>query len=340
VTSIEEWILVVRFAHPRILPFPFSGTPAGSHLDALRLEQHGSRTDLLMDYQELQITAPLTISERENKLWEKVQGKWVPRRVRFRDVQFQEGVALYERLPSLPEYDKARELLAMLCFRSFDGINYYVISPRGLENPDLVLAVRCCLPEERSGAGRETTFERDWSPVPPCPPRPVPLPHWLHRRFGGDPIHFWMDDKLQPRRLFIGSREFQSEQRPRGIHSVFNYGDEPSLWTENKHLQPGDHWTKIGEGSDGISPVDLAQEAQKLIERLRAEERVLVHCSAGMNRSVSVCCAALIKLENLSAEAALERVRQHHPWARPDPRYWLKLRWLAQNQQSVTNSTR
>jgi hypothetical protein len=37
----------------------------------------------------------------------------------------------------------------------------------------------------------------------------------------------------------------------------------------------------------------------------------------------------LILLEKLSAEDALERVRQHHPWARPDTRHWLALRWLA-----------
>ena len=30
-----------------------------------------------------------------------------------------------------------------------------------------------------------------------------------------------------------------------------------------------------------------------------------------------------------AAEAALERVREHHPWARPDPYHWLALRWLA-----------
>jgi protein-tyrosine phosphatase len=55
----------------------------------------------------------------------------------------------------------------------------------------------------------------------------------------------------------------------------------------------------------------------------------LVHCSAGFNRSVTVCCAVLILLEGLSADAALARVREHHPWARPDSQHWLALRWLA-----------
>jgi hypothetical protein len=163
------------YAHPRILPFPFSGTPAGGHLDALRLEQHGSNTDLIMDYQELYLTAPLIISEREEKLWERVQGVWIPRRVRFTKVQIQEGMALCERLPKLADDDKARELLAMLCFRSFDGTHYYIISPRGVENPDLVLAVHRCLPEERPGTNQEANFERDWSPCPPNPPGLMPV---------------------------------------------------------------------------------------------------------------------------------------------------------------------
>ena len=78
-----------------------------------------------------------------------------------------------------------------------------------------------------------------------------------------------------------------------------------------------------------MTAADLAEEAGWVIERLEKGERVLVHCSAGMNRSSSVCCAVVILLEGLSAEAALERVRRRHPWARPDPRHWLALRWLA-----------
>jgi dual specificity phosphatase 12 len=69
-----------------------------------------------------------------------------------------------------------------------------------------------------------------------------------------------------------------------------------------------------------------------VIEHLKNKQRVLVHCVAGMNRSTTICCAVLILLEGLSAEAALERVREHHPWARPDSHHWLMLRWLASGQ--------
>ncbi len=78
-----------------------------------------------------------------------------------------------------------------------------------------------------------------------------------------------------------------------------------------------------------MSVADLTAEAQWVVEHLRVGRRALVHCSAGMNRAATICCAALILLEGLSAEAALKRVREHHPWARPDPYHWLALRWLA-----------
>jgi protein-tyrosine phosphatase len=74
---------------------------------------------------------------------------------------------------------------------------------------------------------------------------------------------------------------------------------------------------------------EVIEEAEWVIERLRMGRRVLVHCSAGMNRSGTVCCAVLTLLEGISAEDALERVREHHPWARPDSHHWLVLRWLA-----------
>jgi hypothetical protein len=85
-----------------------------------------------------------------------------------------------------------------------------------------------------------------------------------------------------------------------------------------------------------LAPPELFSENGRPRERLRGQylplragQRVLAHCVAGLNRSVTIGCAALILLEGLSAEAALERVREHHPWARPDSHHWLMLRWLA-----------
>jgi hypothetical protein len=39
-----------------------------------------------------------------------------------------------------------------------------------------------------------------------------------------------------------------------------------------------------------------------------------------------------MQLEGITAEQALERVYENHPWAKPDPHHWLMLRWLEKNR--------
>ena len=86
------------------------------------------------------------------------------------------------------------------------------------------------------------------------------------------------------------------------------------------------------EGPQGIDIAQIIAEAQWVIDRLQAGQRVLVHRSAGLNRSVTICCAVLMQVKNLSAEEALARVREHHPWAQPGSHHWLRLRWMAHNR--------
>ena len=82
-----------------------------------------------------------------------------------------------------------------------------------------------------------------------------------------------------------------------------------------------------------MSVEEIQEEASWIIDRLKDNRRVLVHCAAGMNRSATVSCAVLMLLEGLRAEDALERVREHHPWARPDSHHWLALRWLEKTKK-------
>ncbi|HEY3476204.1 MAG TPA: dual specificity protein phosphatase, partial [Anaerolineales bacterium] len=172
------------------------------------------------------------------------------------------------------------------------------------------------------------TVERDWCPPPPMPQRLIPQPASLHRRFGGDPITLHIGARPHHRRLFVGGLDIQPGERPQ-VDAVLNVNEKPSQWVRHHRMVPQDRWENKGEGADGMSLDDIRGEAQWVIKHLKKNQRVLVHCAAGMNRSATVCCAALILLEGLTAERALERVREHHPWARPDSRHWLKLRWLA-----------
>jgi hypothetical protein len=157
----------------------------------------------------------------------------------------------------------------------------------------------------------------------------LPMPKSVHRRFGGDPVRVVIDSRPSSRRLFIGGIDIQPETRPE-VDFVLNVGENPSKWAPAGVTHPNDRWDNKGEGSAGMSVAVIRQEAEWIIERLKAGQRVLVHCVAGMNRSATICCAAVMLLEGLSAEQALERVREHHPWSRPDANHWLKLRWMAQ----------
>jgi hypothetical protein len=155
----------------------------------------------------------------------------------------------------------------------------------------------------------------------------VPKPQRLHQRYGGDPITIHLNDQPFARRLFVGGMEHQSDQRP-DVDAMLNLSEDDNRWP----LTAADRRAEKGEGSLGMDLAEIVAEAQWVIDRLRAGQRVLVHCAGALNRSVTICWAVLMQLGNLSAEEALNRVREHHPWARPDSYYWLRPLWLAQSR--------
>jgi hypothetical protein len=210
-----------------------------------------------------------------------------------------------------------------------ESLLFFRLFGRSLELADLRFFARRVVWEDRNGDSYPATHERDWSPSPPMPAGLVPQPSAIHRCFGGDPVTITLGGKAYQRRLFVGGLEIQPMQRPH-VDAVLNLGEDPSRWVAAGSLPGSDRWENKGEGSTGMSVDDIRQEAEWVIERLLSSQRVLVHCQAGMNRSVTICCAVLILLEGLDAFAALDRVRAHHPWARPDGHHWLALKWLAQ----------
>jgi hypothetical protein len=281
-----------------------------------------------MEYHELRYTTPPVWLERDGKPHEQGQGHYVPRRIRFIGVEIMEGEELFACMHDLAPDHSSRLLSDVLHWRSPSGGDRFLFILRDENLPALYLKARRCALEERVGAPEEIAYTRDWSPTPHAAPRLVPDTKWIYRRYGGDPIEINLNGRTQRWRLFIGGVTIQGEQRPK-VDAILNVGEEASRWTSNDPSHAGDRWATKGEGSEGMDSADLAEEARWVIERLEAGQRVLVHCVGGMNRSTSICCAVLILLEGLTAEAALERVRVHHPWGRPDATHWLALRWLA-----------
>jgi hypothetical protein len=311
----------------RLPHFPFAASLANARLDALWDEGR----DLLMEYHELRLLVPPEWVDGAGRPRQRVRGHYLPRRLRFRDVAVMNREGLYTHLESVPPDDPTRTLTGLHHWRTPEGQIYYLFGIRADEASALLFTAKLCRAEERAGPALEAELICEWSPTPPSRPRWVPQPARLHQRYGGDPITIHLNGRAQPRRLFIGGVDVQGPRRPE-MDAVLNLGEEASRWAA--HAQPADRWAEKGEGRYGMELADITAEADWVIERLRAGQKLLVHCAAGMNRSATVCCAALIRLEGLSAEAALERVREHHPWARPDSYHWLALRWLAHTQGS------
>jgi hypothetical protein len=317
-----------RTKHARILAFPCADSLSSARLDALHDESCDQHHDLAIDYHELCLLAPPELFSCDEGPRERVRGHYVPRRLRFVGVRWLECTGLYTQLEALPLDHDARSLRGMLHWRPPGKQALYLLLNGAVEPATLMLSARRCVSEERSGAAELVVLVRDWSPPPSLPARLVPAPKQLQRRYGGDPVAIWLGGRVYHRRLFVGGVDCQSDRRP-SVDAVLNLGEDPSRWAVAARPHPADRWACKGEGKGGMGVAEIVNEAEWVVDRLHAGQRVLVHCSAGLNRSVTVCCAALILLEGLSAEAALDRVREHHPWARPDGHHWLTLRWLA-----------
>lgn len=319
----------------RLLAFPLDQSPSGGRLDMLQPQWHGDRPELLMQFQELIPSAPPELIERNGMPVERLRGLYVPRCLRFVGARIVRGTELPASLARLPADDPDRAVTGTWQWRNPTGENYYLLGVHIAEVPSLLMTAERCISEPRDGPAQRVDLTRDWSPTPASPARRIPDPQWLHQRYGGDPIPVQLSARLYHRRLFIGGVDVQGLQRP-DVHAVLNLGEEPSRWAAVCPPHPADRWADKGEGSQGMDAAEISEEALWVVERLRAGQRVLVHCSAGMNRSATICCAVLELLEGLSAEAALERVRAHHPWARPDSHHWLQLRWLAHVQRAAS----
>lgn len=310
--------------HTHILEFPHTHSLVNARLDDLREETHGSRRELIFDYQELRLSAAPELIAIDDRPYERLRGEYVPRRLRLSGLHWAKREGVFTHPADIAPNDDARLLEGMLCWRTPDDEEYCLLLDHGGPSNGFSFSARDCVSEERTGPVEPIEIVRDWSSPPMLPARLVPKPQRLHQRYGGDPITIHMNGRMFHQRLFVGGLEHQSDQRP-DVHAVLNLSEDDNRWP----LTAADRRAEKGEGLQGMDIAEIAAEAQWVIERLQAGQRVLVHCSGGLNRSVTICCAVLTQLEHLSAEDALNRVREHHPWARPDSHHWLKLRWLA-----------
>jgi hypothetical protein len=313
--------------HARLLRFPEGQDPSGGRVVAVRVEEKGKWNDVVLDYDELQVKGTPRMFEQEGRPWEEVDGIYHPRRLRFVGAEVVEGGAFVGYFDSLPPEERARIIKDAAGWRTMEGKTFYYF---GLRQGLLVVTAQRCEAEERDGRGETVLLSRNQCPSPTFGARLVPNRRRLYERYGGDAVAVRLNGRLQWRRLFIGGMDMQGAARPE-VGAVLNLSEYASRWVVTEVRHEADRWAAKSEGSKGMGASEIAEEARWVIERLEAGQRVLVHCTAGMNRSATVCCAVVMLLEGISAESALARVRETHPWARPDGYHWLALRWMEKN---------
>jgi hypothetical protein len=311
----------------RIIQHPFASLIQGARLDSYREE----KDKITLGVQGFQALAS-TLFERDGEIYEQVRVKNISLTLTFTGIS---KLKLTEFFTSLDAYKldgTSRTIAYMYSWRQPKRRDIFHMFGLRLPIGADMSFYASGVDWEKHGSGKAFEIERDWSPAPPMPGRLVPQPKALHERFGGDPITIHLDEKPRHRRLFIGGLDIQPARRPQ-VDTVLNLGERPSRWVKGKDLHPNDRAINHGEGAQGMMIAQLREESNWVIGRLKQNKRVLVHCVAGMNRSVTTCCAVLILLDGLSAADALARVREHHPWARPDSHHWLALRWLAKTKR-------
>jgi hypothetical protein len=295
----------------------------GARLDSF----YENEQDIFLYVQGLQVKDS-ELFEQDGQLFERFTGTYIPLRLHFSGVSELYCDDFYMNLDDYTEDDPSRRIMHFLSWRRLERQDvYYRIGLQAPSHGVLRFFASRVICERLEKPSHPVLIERDWSPAPPMPQRLVPRPNHLYKQFGGDPITIKVNGKVRHRKLFIGELSIQPKLRPQ-VDAVLNLSEESSRWVKKSKLHPNDRAINRGEDTDGMTVADLREEAEWVIQRLEQNKSVLVHCVAGMNRSATICCAVLILLEGLSAEAALERVRQHHPWARPDSHHWLALRWL------------
>jgi hypothetical protein len=316
----------------KVIRYPFAALMQGARVDAYREEQQDGRLDVILEVQGLEVSQS-TLVERGGRIFEGVLGQYVPLRLQFIGAETVRQNGFFSNLQNIPPDDPARTIRDMLTWVQPGKPETYCLFYMNMPlSGSLRFYAQKAKFQRLAGEPTPVELERDWSPPPPMRASAVPYLEELYKEFAGDPVTIQLNGRRHTRRLFVGGVENQGRQRPSGIDAVLNLGEEPSIWAKSGNSGPDDRWVHKGEGKDGMTEAEIRGEAQWVIERLEAGKSVLVHCVAGMNRSAAICCAVVMLTEGLSAEAALARVRAHHPFSRPDPNHWLKLRWMSEHR--------
>lgn len=312
----------------RLLDFPHQEEIFDARLDTISTEPP---SDIVFTFRRLIPSAPPLILLDGGVPAEQLDGVYTPMRLRFSGAVWLRRTGIYADLDALAADADARRMFGVQHAYDPNVGDYYWVTMGASEPGELMLRAQACQVEPAEGELEPVQIVRRWAPTPY--PTPCVLQHRpvLHRRYAGDPIRIRLGGRWLKHRFFIGGVHHQRGERP-AVDAVLNLCGVENPWCGWHGRALADRYSWRGEMGAGMSLEELLEEASWVADRLRAGQRVLVHCFAGVNRSSTVCCAALMLLENLRPEEALARVRERHPIACPDPYYWFLLQWLGRQR--------
>ncbi|CAD8137841.1 unnamed protein product [Paramecium octaurelia] len=114
--------------------------------------------------------------------------------------------------------------------------------------------------------------------------------------------------------LYVGGYDSLKMVPEKGIGAVLS-----AVWTG--HFKPDEKLKYLLIEADDAPTYDMSkhfEKAVKFIHESLQTTNVLVHCAAGISRSVCLIIAYMIKIHKMKPQDALTKIRQTRPWAGPN----------------------